>query len=158
MNEKELAQKAELLELIEGIVVYGVENQLNPAKSRVRLQKSLLQLYAFYVSADLGLDDEEGKEFDRSAYAYVPENVKQNFPDFGYFKTFRDLHNLGDVQDVVVADAVEILTAIVYDMLETKWRIENNGVYNGFDFFDTCFRTRTQQQVIDLLNYMQVEG
>lgn len=54
-----------------------------------------------------------------------------------------------------LGDAVDDLLDIIKDLLEVKWRIENNSLDDGVWFFKFIFRSHTQQHILDLLNYIK---
>jgi len=75
--------------------------------------------------------------------------------DYGYYKKILDINDIYNLQDNAIGDAIDDLTDIISDLLEIKWRIENNSLENGLWFFQFIFPTHTQQHILDLLNYMK---
>lgn len=145
----------ELIQLIDDVIRFGMERSLDSKKNVHLLQKSLVQIYLFYLNNDFPTDDTEYKDFDKNEYLFIPDNVRHNFPEFAYYKTFKNVHDLNDMMDIVSTDPIENLTQIIYDLLEAKWRMENNSTYDGFDFFDFIFEINTEQNILNLLNYLK---
>lgn len=54
-----------------------------------------------------------------------------------------------------VGDAIDDLVDVITDLLEIKWRYENNGKNDAFWFFKLIFFTHTQQHIIDILKFMK---
>lgn len=54
-----------------------------------------------------------------------------------------------------MGDATDDLTDIILDLLQIKWRIENNSPNDGLWYFQLIFASHTQQHIIDLLNYLK---
>ena len=51
--------------------------------------------------------------------------------------------------------AVDDLSDIILDLLEVKWRIENNNLADGIWYFKLIFQSHTQQHIINLLRFMK---
>ena len=57
--------------------------------------------------------------------------------------------------EIGTGDAIDDLLDIIYDLLEIKWRKENNSENDAWWFFELIFYSHTQQHLIDLLNYLK---
>jgi hypothetical protein len=75
--------------------------------------------------------------------------------DFGFYKTVLDYNDIDNLKECGIGDAIDDLTDIINDLLEIKWRIENNSLADGFWYFELIFKEHTQQHILDLLNYMK---
>lgn len=152
-KDEAVIYKETLLQLIDNIVQYGIYKNLNTSA----IKKDLLKIYLFYLSNVHYCDDTETPDFDRNEFKYISENLENNFSRFTDFKIFQDIHNLQDVLDIAFKDPIECLTEIIYDLLETKWRLEKYGVLNGMNFFDFQFKHYTEENILDLLKYLKKE-
>ncbi|KUJ53355.1 hypothetical protein [Chryseobacterium sp. JAH] len=55
--------------------------------------------------------------------------------------------------NIAIGDAIDDLSDIILDLLQIKWRIENNSPDDGLWYFQLVFSSHTQQHIIDLLSY-----
>jgi hypothetical protein len=119
------------------------------------LERNLVKLYALSFDINYKFDSTDYPEIDKSAFPNIRQYVVSNFKDFGFYKTFLDINDLDNLNDNAIGDAVDDLSDIITDLLEIKWRIENNSVEDGLWFFELIFHSHTQQHIIDLLNFMK---
>lgn len=82
------------------------------------------------------------------------ENVKSNFKDFGFYKTVLDAGDIYSLDNAGIGDAIDDLNDIIFDLLEVKWRIENNSLNDGLFYFDLLFRAHTKDHILGLLSYL----
>ena len=85
----------------------------------------------------------------------VRHNVETNFKDFGFYKTVLGFDDTDNLKECGIGDAIDDITDIINDLLEIKWRIENNSWTDGLWYFELIFKSHTQQHILDLLNYMK---
>lgn len=145
----------ELIPTINEIVKYGLEPNLIINKKIRLLEKNLLKMYSLYFEINYVFDENTYEDFDTSQLVHIRQNVESNFKDFGFYKNILEIHNIENLNDHVIGDAIDDLTDIIKDLLEIKWRIENNSVDDGLWFFDFIFTSHTQQHILDLLNYIK---
>jgi hypothetical protein len=81
--------------------------------------------------------------------------VASNFKDFGFYKSTFDINDVHNTKDNAIGDAIDDLCDIILDLLEIKWRIDNNSMADGLWYFEFIFKSHTQQHILDLLNYMK---
>ena len=114
-----------------------------------------MKIYSLYFDIEYKFDETEYSEFDKNEYPDIRKNVTSNFPELGLYKTVLDINDIYDLKNNAIGDAVDDLTDIILDLLEIKWRIENNSLADGLWFFELTFYTHTKQHILDLLNFMK---
>ncbi|GAA5088724.1 hypothetical protein GCM10023210_12660 [Chryseobacterium ginsengisoli] len=145
----------ELISTINNITKYGLKSNLVTSGQEKELKKNLVKIYYLYFLIEYKFDKNNFVAFDKAKYFDIRKNVTSNFKDLGYYKIVLDIHDIDNKNDYAIGDAVDDLTHIILDLLEIKWRIENNSPADGLWFFDFIFKNHTQQHIIDLLNYME---
>lgn len=147
----------ELIPTINEIIKYGLQPNLTTDKDERNkiLEKSLIGIYRLYFDIEYEFDDTDYPEFDKNSYQNIQQNIECNFPDFGFYKTIIDFNDLDNKVDYAIGDAIDDLVDITLDLLEIKWRIENNSWNDGLWFYQFIFNAHTQQHILDLLNYMK---
>jgi hypothetical protein len=145
----------ELIPTIKKIVKFGLEPKLTEVNKQESLEKNLVKIYSMYFDVDYKFDEKDYEEFDSQKFPNIRQNVESNFENFGFYKTILDINNFENHQEDAIGDAVDDLTDIIQDLLEVKWRIENNSLEDGLWFFNFIFRSHTQQHILDLLNYIK---
>lgn len=145
----------ELIPTINEIVKYGLEPNLTTTDKEKELEKSLVKIYSLYFDIEFKFDERDYPDFDKNEYADIRKNVISNFKDFGFYKTVLDIIDIESIKDNEIGDALDDLTDIILDLLEIKWRIENNSLADGLWFFELSFYSHTQQHIIDLLKYIK---
>jgi hypothetical protein len=145
----------DLFTTIQEIIKYGLEPNVNQPDKETSLERNLVKLYHLYFETDDTFDKNDYPDFDKTQFPDIVAHVKSNFTDFGFYKTVLDLHDFQNQNESTLGDAIDDLTDIIYDLLEIKWRIENNSLSDGLWFFKFIFYIHTQQHVLDLLNYLK---
>lgn len=146
----------ELVPVINEIVKYGLYPNLNEADKEKCLEKHLVKIYNLFFEINYTFDESDFPDFDQSQLPDIKHNVSSNFKEFGFYKTIRNINDMdNNLMDHTIGDAIDDLSDIITDLLEIKWRIENNSLNNGLWFFQFIFQSHTQQHIIDLLNFMK---
>jgi hypothetical protein len=145
----------ELIPTINEIVKYGLEPNLTTTDKEKELEKNLVKIYSLYFDIEFKFDETDYPDFNKTEYADIRQNVTSNFKDFGFYKTVSDIDDIDNLKDNEIGDALDDLTDIIVDLLEIKWRIENNSLADGLWFFELTFYSHTQQHILDLLKYMK---
>lgn len=145
----------ELIPTINKIVKYGLEPNLTTTDKEKELEKNLVKIYSLYFDIEFKFDETDYPDLDKTEYADIRQNVTSNFEDFGFYKTVSDIEDIDNLNDNTIGDALDDLTDIIRDLLEIKWRIENNSLADGLWFFELTFYSHTQQHILDLLKYMK---
>lgn len=144
----------EIIKIIDEIVKYGLNPNLEVDDKEVDLEKNLVKLYAKFFEIDYEYDKMDYPEFEKAKLPNIIENVKNNFPDFGFYHEVVNIHNIAKDAENVTGDAIDDLADIIFDLLEIKWRKENNSENDAFWFFELIFRSHTQKHIISLLNFI----
>ena len=145
----------ELIPTINEIIKYGLHPNLTTTDRDMLLEKNLINIYSLYFQIEYEFDKNDFPEFDKTQLPSIRLNIESNFKDFGLYKTTIDNNNLDNLKDNAIGDSIDDLTDITLDLLEIKWRIENNSLNDGLWFFKLIFYSHTQQHILDLLNYMK---
>lgn len=145
----------DLIPTINQIVKYGLELNLTTTDKEKELEKNLVKIYSLYFDIEFKFDETDYPDLDKTEYADIRQNVTSNFEDFGFYKTVSDIEDIDNLNDNTIGDALDDLTDIIRDLLEIKWRIENNSLADGLWFFELTFYSHTQQHILDLLKYMK---
>ena len=145
----------ELIPIINEVVKYGLQPDLSVNDKEKLLEKNLVKIYNLYFDIKFEFDETDYPDFDKSKYPLIRKNVESNFKDFGFYKTVTDINDIDNLHENCIGDAVDDLTDIILDLLEIKWRIENNSMADGLWFFELTFYSHTQQYILDVLKYMK---
>lgn len=144
-----------LINIIDEITKYGLQTNLKIENKESDLEEYLVEFYSEYFSINYNYDESDYPAFDKIKLPNIIENVKSNFPNFGLYHEVWDCHELNKKPNIALGDAVDDLSDIIFDLLEIKWRAENNSHQDALWFFQLIFRSHTQQHIISLLNYMK---
>jgi len=146
----------ELIEIINEIVKYGLNSNIKIADKEKDLEMNLVKLYSKYFEINYQSEKNDYKGFDKKQiYPNVIENVKSNFKDFVWYHSILNLDEILKEPETGTGDAIDDLSDIIYDLLEIKYRKENNSENDAWRFFELIFYGHTQQHLIDLLNYLK---
>ncbi len=146
----------ELIKIINEIIKYGLNPNVEIEDKEKDLEMNLVKLYSKYFQINYESDENEYKVFDKKEfYPNVIENVKSNFKDFGCYHSILNLEEILKEPETGTGDAIDDLTDIIYDLLEIKWRKENNSENDAWWFFELVFYSHSHQHLIDLLNYLK---
>jgi len=144
-----------LIATIDEIVKYGLIENLSISDNGSLLEKHLVKLYNQYFELSYECDDLEYPKFDSSMYENIRKNISTNFKDFGFYLTIHEIENVYEEPKYLIGDAIDDLSDIILDLLEVRWRIENNSINNGYEFFKWIFSSHTQEHVLNLLRYIK---
>ena len=145
----------ELIPTINEIVKYGLHPNLTVTDKEKLLERNLVKIYDLYFDIEYEFDNTDFPDFDKLQLPDIRQNVSSNFKDYGFYKTILDINNIDNLTDYAIGDAIDDISDIIIDLLEIKWRIENNSLADGLWFFELTFYSHTQQHILDLLNYMK---
>jgi hypothetical protein len=145
----------ELIPTINEIVRYGLQPNLTVTDKEKLLERHLVKIYDLYFDIEYKYDETDFPDFDKSQLPDIRQNVSSNFKDFGFYKTIHDINDIDNLKGNALGDAIDDLSDIITDLLEIKWRIENNNFADGLRFFELIFYSHTQQHILDLLNFMK---
>lgn len=145
----------ELIPTINEIVKYGLRPNLTVTDKEKLLERHLVKIYNLYFDIEYEFDEKEYPDFDKSKLPDIRQNVRSNFKDFGFYKSILDINDIDNLKDNSISDTIDDLSDIIFDLLEIKWRTENNSLADGLWFFELIFYSHTQQHILDLLNFMK---
>ena len=145
----------ELIPTINEIVKYGLQPNLTVTDKEKLLERNLVKIYDLYFSIDYKFDETNYPDFDKTKPHDIRQNVASNFKDYGFYKTVLDINDIDNLKENAIGDAIDDLSDIIMDLLEIKWRIENNSLADGLWFFELAFYSHSQQHILDLLNFMK---
>lgn len=145
----------ETIEIINEITKYGLIPNLDIEDRETKLEENLVKIYSKYFEIEYKYDDNEYPEFSKIKLPNIIENVRSNFPQFGFYNKVLDCHVLSENTNNAMGDSIDDLADIIFDLLEIKWRAENNSEQDALWFFELIFRSHTQQHIISLLNFMK---
>ncbi len=148
----------ELVPTINEIVKYGLQSNLTVADKEKLLERHLVKIYDLYFDIEYKFDETDFPDVDKSQLPDIRQNVSSNFKDFGFYKTILDINDIENLKDNAIGDAIDDLSDIIADLLEIKWRIENNSLADGLWYFQLIFYSHTQQHILNLLNFMKLEN
>lgn len=144
-----------LIPTINEIVKFGLQPSLTVTDKEKLLERHLVKIYDLYFDIEYKFDETDFPDFDKSQLPDIRRNVESNFKDYGYYKTTLDIYDIDNLKDNAIGDAIDDLSDIIIDLLEVKWRFENNSLADGLWYFQLIFQSHTQQHILDLLNYMK---
>lgn len=144
----------ELIPTIDEIAKYGLQPNLIEVDKKISLAKNLVKIYNLYFNLEYEFDETDYPDFENEKYPNIRQNVESNFKDFGTYKMVLEINDLVN-DEIGIGDAVDDLSDIIKDLLEVKWRIENNSINDGLWFFNFIFNAHTEEHVINLLNFIK---
>jgi len=139
--------------IINNVTKYGLQS--NICEKEKDLEHHLIQIYNSYFQYGYDFDENEYSKFDNSNHQNIQENIKSNFPEFGFYNVILNPFDIVDSKmEIVLCDAIDDLNDIILDLLEVKWRLENNSYNDGIWFFKFIFTNHTKSHILNLLNYL----
>jgi hypothetical protein len=145
----------ELIETIGEIIRFGLQPNISVPDRDKALERGLVKIYNLYFDISYQFDNRDYPDFNKLELLDIRHNVESNFTDFGFYKNVLDYNDIDNLKECGIGDAIDDLTDIITDLLEIKWRIENNSLANGLWYFELIFKSHTQQHILDLLNFMK---
>ncbi len=145
----------ELIPTINEIVKYGLQPNLVITDKEKLMERHLVKIYNLYFDIEYKFDEADFPDFNKSKLPDIRKNVESNFKDYGFYKTILDINDIANLKDNAIGDAIDDLSDIISDLLEIKWRIENNSLADGLWYFQLIFYGHTQQHILDLLNFIK---
>jgi len=145
----------EIIPTIDDVVKFGLQSNLNVPDRDALLEKSLIKIYFLYFGVSYVFDETRYPEFNKSKLPNIRKNIESNFSEYGLYKTVLDINDLYNLKDNGIGDSIDDLVDITLDLLEIKWRIENNSWADGLWYFELIFNSHTKQHILDLLNYIK---
>ena len=146
---------SELRNLIDQITEFGTNPNVELTDKTTTLKKLLIGLYYEFLYVDFEFDETEYDEEPDFDYNQIKENVKSNFPDFGWYSNVLDLNKMEPNVEIGVGDALDDLTDIIQDLMVVKWKMENTSEMDALWQFEFSMRTHSEQHLIDLIKFVK---
>lgn len=145
----------ELIQSINQIIKYALKSNIAELEKEQNLEKNLIIIYKLYFEFEYNFDEVKYSEFDITKFLNIEDNIKSNFPTIGFYNTFIDLTKVPTTEsNCALGDAFDDLFDIIKDLLEIKWRLENNSYDDGIWYFKFIFKNHTKQHILGLLHYL----
>ena len=145
-----------LISTIDEIAKYGL-GQPEVFSKIDDLVKHLARLNTLYYDTASNFDNSDYPGFENPEGKDVLDNIRANFPDFGYYHILLNGPEIKDAAEIAVGDATDDLNDIIRDLMEVKWRLENNSEVDGLWFFRFIFKSHTQQHLLGLLEFIRAK-
>ena len=146
---------SELRKLIDQITEFGTNPNVELTDKIITLKKLLIGLYYEFLNVDFEFDETEYDEEPDFDYNQIKENVKSNFPDFGWYSNVLDLNKLEPNVEIGIGDALDDLTDIIQDLMVVKWKMDNTSEMDALWQFEFSMRTHSEQHLIDLIKFVK---
>ncbi|MCO6149409.1 DUF5063 domain-containing protein [Flavobacterium sp. NRK1] len=140
--------------VIASIIKWGFSHQIESIDKVEYLKNYLIKLYVLSLDINYVFDETEYTDSPDFNYNLIRKNVEYNFPDFGFYNTVSDF-TFENITEIVLGDAIDDLSDIIKDLMEVKWRIENNSINDALWYFKFIFKSHSEQHLINLLNYVK---
>ena len=145
---------------IDEIIKYGLNPGIDTEKDvyeKVKmLEKNLIKIYCMYFDIEYKFDETEYPDYEGPVPLEVSKNIYSNFNDFACYKVFLDILDTSNNYDYACGCASDDLADIIRELLEVKWRIENNSLADGLWHFEFSFNCHIKQHhMLDLLQFMK---
>ena len=144
----------EIINVINEIVKYGLYPNLKISNKESDLEMNLVSIYFLSFDVKYAFDDSVYNDFKKSKFPEVNQNVRSNFNEFGWYHEVLDCHKIIEDANVATGDANDDLSDIIYDLLEVKWRKENNSIDDALWYFNLIFRSHTRPHILGLLKFI----
>jgi hypothetical protein len=146
---------SKLRKLIDKITEFGINPKVELTDKTDVLKKLLVEIYSEFLNVEFEFDEKNYKEEPDFDYNTILENVKSNFPDFGWYSTVLDSNKMEPNIEIGIGDELDDLTDIIKDLLEVKWRMENTSEKDAIWYFELLMRSHSEQHLVDLLKRLK---
>lgn len=145
----------ELILIIDNISRYGLYSNITIENKEQDLERNLVYLYIKYFEIDSITDSTIDSSYKKNNNVNFRENISSNFPEFGWYHTVVNRHQILEKANLVTGDAVDDLADIILDLLEVKWRYKHGSLEDAACFFKFIFQVHTQQHLLGLLTFLK---
>jgi hypothetical protein len=146
---------SELKKLIDRIVEFGTNENLESENKTLEIQSLLVRIYAEYLKVETEFDETDYEEPINLDYDGIRSIVTEHFPDFGLYHSIWESHKIYDDADLTTGDSIDDLTDIIKDLIEVQWRLENNSKKDGLYKFEFLMKYHSEQHLVSLLKYLK---
>ena len=119
------------------------------------LKKLLVEIYSEFLKVEFDFDETDYDVEPDFDYDKIKDNVKSNFPDYGWYSKVLDLNKMEPDMEFGIGDAIDDLTDIIKDLLVVKWKMDNTSEMDALWEFEFSMRTHSEQHLIDLLKFIK---
>ncbi|MBO6533553.1 MAG: DUF5063 domain-containing protein [Muricauda sp.] len=144
-----------LQKLIDQITLFGLNPKVDLSDKEGILKKLLVSIYYEFLRLEFECDATEYDEEPNFNYNEIKENIKSNFPDFGWYSMVLDSNEMEPNVKIGIGDELDDLTDIIKDLLSVKWRMENTSISDALWHFEFSMRTHSEQHLVDLLKRLK---
>lgn len=146
---------SELRKLIDQITEFGINPKVELTDKTDVLKKLLVGIYSEFLNVEFEFDETDYEEEPDFDYNKIKENVKSNFPDFGWYSNVLDLNKMEPDVKIGIGDVLDDLTNIIKDLLVVKWKMDNTSEMDALWEFEFSMRNHSEQHLIDLLRFIK---
>lgn len=146
---------SELRKLIDQITEFGINPKVQLTDKVKVLKKLLVGIYSEFLNVEFEFDEADYHEEPDFDYKEILENVKSNFPDFGWYSSVLDSNKMEPNIEIGIGDELDDFTDIIKDLLAVKWRMENTSENDALWHFEFSMRTHSEQHLVDLLKRLK---
>ncbi len=146
---------SELRKLIDKITEFGINPKVELTDKTDVLKKLLVGIYSEFLNMEFEFDETDYEEEPDFDYNEIKENVKSNFPSFGWYSMVLDLNKMQPDVEIGIGDALDDLTDIIKDLLVVKWKMNNTSKMDALWEFEFSMRTHSEKHLIDLLKFIK---
>ena len=119
------------------------------------LKKLLVGIYSEYLKTEFEFDETDYEDEPDFDYKEILENVKTNFPDFGWYSSVLDSNKMEPNVEIGIGDELDDLTDIIKDLLVVKWKMENTSMDDALWQFQFSMQSHSEQHLVDLLKRLK---
>lgn len=152
----------ETINLIERVTEFATNPEVKSKNKILELKQLLVSIYAKYLDLEESFDSNDYVDDFDFPYENLKENIEKNFPSFGWYNLLLDCHKIkyknGEVLpevDLVLGDPIDDITDILKDLLEVKWRFDNNSEDDAIWNFKFIMKHHSEQHLVHLLKFLK---
>ncbi|MEL0645360.1 DUF5063 domain-containing protein [Olleya sp. Ti.3.14] len=146
---------SKLRELIDEITEFGINPKVELTAKTDVLKKLLVGIYSEFLKVEFEFDEKDYEDEPDLDFKKILENVKANFPDFGWYSSVLDSNKMEPNIKIGIGDELDDLADIIKDMMDVKWRLENTSKNDALWHFEFHMRTHSEQHLVDLLKRLK---
>jgi hypothetical protein len=144
-----------LKKIINRIVEFGTNEKLVSDDKTLEIQRLLVEIYYEYLNVKTELDETDYEEPLTLDYDGIRSIVTGHFPDFGWYHSVLESHNIVNDAETGTEDSIDDLTDIIKDLIEVQWRLEYNSEKDGLYQFEFLMKYHSEQHLVNLLKYLK---
>ncbi|WP_425077924.1 DUF5063 domain-containing protein [Psychroserpens sp. S379A] len=146
---------SELRKLIDQITEFGINPKVELTDKVDVLKKLLVGIYSEFLKTEFEFDETDYEDEPDFDYKKILENVKANFPDFGWYSSVLDSNKMEPNVEIGIGDELDDLTDIIKDLLVVKWKMENTSMDDALWQFQFSMQSHSEQHLVDLIKRLK---